>query len=81
MVEMEHDDVLKQWAFVKTSSQGVSTAPMPYFAYNRFLELIDTTIIEKHDLQPEITASFAPLNTFSTEEEFEDKVIEPILKR
>jgi hypothetical protein len=46
MVEMKHDDVLKQWSFVKTSSQGVSTAPMPYFAYNRFLELIDTTILK-----------------------------------
>ena len=47
MVEMKHDEVLKHWSFVKTSSQGVSTAPIPYFAYNRILELMDADIKKK----------------------------------
>ncbi len=85
MVEMKHDEILKQWSFVKTSSQGVSTAPMPYFAYNRLLELIDKGIKEEFNLQPEITVR-PPLNgdgivEFKDEKEFEDKIIDPLLKR
>ncbi|MCJ7444264.1 MAG: EVE domain-containing protein [Methanotrichaceae archaeon] len=80
MVEMKHDESLKHLGFVKVSSQGVSTAPMPYFAYNRLLELIDKDIRDKHNLQPEITANFALPNEFATETEFEDSVIEPLLK-
>ena len=84
MVEMKHDEVLKHWSFVKTSSQGVSTAPIPYFAYNRLLELIDSDIRKKFDLEPEETG---PINdsgeypSYSTEEEFEDRVIVPLIKR
>ncbi len=84
MVEMKHDEILKHWSFVKTSSQGVSTAQMPYFAYNRLLELIDEDIKEKFDLKPEITSITSQPNDiieFKDEKEFEDKVIDPLMKR
>lgn len=84
MVDMKHDEILKQWSFVKTSSQGVSTAPIPYFAYNRLLELIDEDIKNEYDLNPEITANITQPNEiieFKDEREFEDKVIDPLLKR
>jgi hypothetical protein len=80
---MKHDEVLKHWSFVKTSSQGVSTAPMPYFAYNRLLELIDKNIKEKFDLISEITSITPQPNDiieFKDEKEFEDKIIDPLLK-
>jgi hypothetical protein len=84
MVDMKHDEILKQWSFVKTSSQGVSTAPIPYFAYNRLLELIDEDIKKEYNLNPEITAIATQPNEiieFKDEREFEDKVIDPLLKR
>jgi len=84
MVDMKHDEVLKQWSFVKTSSQGVSTAPMPYFAYNRLLELIDENIKKEFNLTPEIMAITNQTNNiieFKDEMDFEDKVIDPLLKR
>lgn len=84
MVDMKHDEVLKQWSFVKTSSQGVSTAPMPYFAYNRLLELIDENIKKEFNLTPEITTISAQTKNiieFKDEKDFEDKVIDPLLKR
>lgn len=81
MVDMKHDEKLKHWGFVKVSSQGVSTAPMPYFAYNRLLELIGNDVSKKYDLKPEITGDVAIPNEYSTEIEFEDEVIEPLLKR
>ena len=84
MVDMKHDEILKQWSFVKTSSQGVSTAPIPYFAYNRLLELIDEDVKKEYDLNPEITATTTQPNEiieFKDEREFEDKVIDPLLKR
>lgn len=83
MVEMKHDEILKHWSFVKASSQGVSTAPMPYFAYNRLLELIDSALREKFNLKPEITElPLDPNNIieYKSEKEFEDKVIEPLIR-
>lgn len=86
MVDMKHDEVLKQWSFVKTSSQGVSTAPMPFFAYNRLLDLIEKDTKEKFNLQKEITADSPQgenknIIEFKDEKEFEDKVIDPLLKQ
>ncbi|MDI9617263.1 MAG: EVE domain-containing protein [Methanothrix sp.] len=84
MGEMKHDAILKQWSFVRVQSQGVSTAQIPYFAYNRLLDLIDKDIKEKFNLKPEITSCAPQINNiveFEDEKEFEDKIIEPLLKR
>jgi hypothetical protein len=86
MTEMKHDNVLKRWSFVKTSSQGVSTAQMPYFAYNRLLELIDSDIKQKFDLKPEensiaVISNDNNIIEYKDEKEFEDKVIDPLLRR
>jgi hypothetical protein len=66
---------LKHWSFAKTNSQGVSAAPMLYFAYNRILELIDTSTKEKFDLKPEMTANMPiPNNIIEFKDERELKI-------
>jgi hypothetical protein len=78
--DMKQDEILKNWNFV-IMPLGVSTAPIPYFVYNRLLDLIDKDIKEKHKLQPEKTIAPTTTKQYATEKEFEDDVIEPLLKR
>ena len=80
MVEMKHDEVLSKWSFVKCSSQGVVTAPMPYSMYNRLLDKIGKDVCGRHNLVPEPTAKTASSGQYSSEEEFEDEVMEPLLR-
>jgi len=80
MVEMKHDEILGKWSFVKCSSQGVVTAPVPYSVYNRLLDLIGKDICEKHELAHEPVAKTVSSGQYASEEEFEDDVLEPLLR-
>lgn len=80
MVEMKHDIILNNWNFVKCSSQGVVAASIPYSMYNRLLEKIGQEICEKYEFIPESIANTASSGQYSSEEEFEDQIIEPLLR-
>lgn len=81
MVEMKHDDILNMWNFVRCSSQGVTTASIPHFIYNNLLEKMDKDLLDKYNLEPEPVAKTGYSGQFSSETEFEEEVIEPLLKR
>jgi hypothetical protein len=81
MKEMKCDEVLKHWNFIKMQSQGTITDPVPPTIYNRLLEKIDISIIHEYNLQPEPVMKAGYSGQFSSEEEFKDKVVEPLLKR
>lgn len=80
MVEMKHDKILGMWNFVRCSSQGVIAAPIPYSIYNRLLEKIGTDVRERFGFMPESIGQEGISGTYSTEEEFEDIIIEPLLR-
>ncbi len=80
MIEMKHDLVLNNWSFVKAQSQGVTAGTIPYSIYNRLLEKIGKEVYERLGLSPESIGQEATSGTYSSEEEFEDKIIEPLLK-
>jgi len=80
MVRLKHDKILGNWGFAKCSSQGVVTDPVPYSMYNRLLELIGDDLCKKHNLLPEPMAKTINSGQYATEEEFENHVIEPLLK-
>jgi len=80
MVEMKHDSILNKWSFVKVQSQGVIAASIPYSIYNRLLEKIGKNVSERFGLSPESIGQEETSGTYSSEEEFEDKIIEPLLR-
>ncbi len=81
MSQMKKDDALKQWNFVKMQSQGTITDPVPHSVFNHILEKIDKDVLDKYNIKPEPLADTTYSGQFSTEEEFEDKIIEPMLVR
>lgn len=81
MSEMKCDSILKEWNFVKMQSQGTITDPVPNSVFNHLLERIDKNILNDYNITPEPLANAIHSGQFSSEEEFEDKVIEPMLKR
>jgi hypothetical protein len=81
MIEMKvQDPILRNWGFAKCSSQGVVTEPVPYFAYNRLLELIGNDVCEKYNLTPEPVGDPSSSGQYETEEKFEDEVLEPLFR-
>jgi len=80
MVEMKHDSILNKWSFVKVQSQGVIAASIPYSIYNRLLEKMGKDVYESLGLSPESIGQEESSGTYSSEEEFEDKIIEPLLR-
>jgi hypothetical protein len=80
MVEMKHDPILSKWSFVKVQSQGVIAASIPYSIYNRLLEKIGNDVCIRLGLSAESIGQEENSGTYSSEEEFEDKIIEPLLR-
>lgn len=80
---MRTDPVLSQWAVVRKQFQGVTAAPLPPVFYNRFLELLSPDDIRGCGLVPIDTADdqdFSSAIDFTSESDFEDRVIEPLLR-
>jgi len=80
--EMKNDPIIGQWGIVKRRFVGTVTEPIPHSVYNRLLTKISEKIQKKHHLEPEpvvITASCS--GQFALEEDFEEEVIAPLLRR
>lgn len=79
--EMRQDPVLSQWGTVRKQFQGTRTDPLPHSVYNRLLDFIPEPLREEHNLQPELLASMGQAGLFTSEADFEDEVVVPLLQQ
>lgn len=79
--DLKNDRVLGHWNVVRKRFQGVVVEPLPHSVYNRLLEKIPEDLRTLHDLEPEPTADEGRSGQFDSEADFEDQVIEPLLRR
>lgn len=79
--EMKNDPVLGQWGIVKRNFIGTTVEPVPHSIYNRLLTKIPENIRQKYGLIPEPIAKTGRSGQFSSEFEFEEEVIVPLLRR
>lgn len=78
---LKKDRILGSWGVVRKKFMGVVAEPIPHSVYNRLLEKIPEDLRTTHGLKPEPTASEGSSGQFDSEADFEDQVIEPLLKR
>lgn len=79
--DLRKDRVLENWGVVRKQFQGVIVEAVPHSVYNRLLEKIPEGIRSLHNLEPEPTANMGRSGQFVSEADFEDQVIEPLLRR
>jgi hypothetical protein len=88
--EMKKDPVLQLWSAVRKNFQGTVTEPVPYMIYNRLLDRIPEATRRACGLEPEPSPQFfqqptvstsARSGKFTSEAEFEEEVIAPLLKQ
>ena len=77
---MRKDPVLGKWSVVRRNFQGVVAEAVPHACYNRLIELMPAALREELDLSPEPVAEIGGAGEFTSEEEFENAVVEPLLK-
>lgn len=78
---MRNDPIFQQWGLVRRNFVGTVTEPVPHSIYNRLLAEIPAALKKKHNLKPETVAIVGRSGQFTSEANFEEKVIEPLLKR
>jgi len=76
---MRADATLAQWSLVRRQFQG-SVEAMPHTVYNRLLRHIPESVRKRHQLRPERIAHAPRSGEFVSEKDFEDRVIEPLLR-
>ena len=79
--QMRDDPVLGQWGLVRRNFVGTVTEPVPHSIYNRLLDHISEAIRKEYSLKPELVADVGRSGQFTSEKDFGEKVIEPLLKR
>lgn len=79
---MRTDPVLSQWGTVRKQFTGTITEPVPHSVYNRLLELVPEALRVEHGLEEEpVEPGMGSSGGFSSEAEFEEEVVIPLLKR
>lgn len=78
---LRDDSVLGNWSIVRKKLMGVRTDPVPHSIYNSLLKNISADLRTLHGLETEPTANEGLSGDFTSEADFEDQVIEPLLKR
>lgn len=78
---LRDDPVLGNWGVVRKRLTGVRTESVPHSIYNRLLREIPERMREDHGLEPEPTSEVGRSGQFVSEADFEDRIIEPLLKR
>jgi hypothetical protein len=79
--KLRTDPVLGKWGVIRRQFQGVVSEPVTHAVYNRLLELLPEDLCEEHGLEPEELAATGSSGSFASEEEFEDAVVEPLVRR
>jgi hypothetical protein len=77
--EMRKDSVLRQWGPVQRNFQGTVVEAMPHAVYNRLLQLLPE-VTRDLKLIPEPLSHVPQSGSYASEAEFEEKVIEPLLR-
>jgi hypothetical protein len=80
--QMRQDAIIGNWGIIKRNLFGTVTEPVPHAVYNRLLEYIPEHTRQKHGLKPEPVPPDGPGDEqyFTSEAEFEEKVVQPLLK-
>jgi hypothetical protein len=78
---MRADPVLGQWSVIRRQFQGVTAEPVPHSVYNQLLEHVPAATRERYGLKREPLAEVGQSGQFTSEADFEEQVIEPLLKR
>lgn len=78
--QMRKDPVLSQWSVLRRSFQGIVTEAVPHSCYNQLLTFLPSHVRDACGLQPEAVAELGSSGRFASEEQFEDEVIEPLLR-
>jgi len=79
--KLRTDPVLSKWGIIRRQFQGVVSEPVTHAVYNRLLELIPDDLCTENGLEPEELAPTGSSGSFASEEEFEDAVVEPLVRR
>jgi len=79
--DMETDQVFSTWGLVRSHFQGVMTEPVSPVIYNRLLERVPLEVRQEYDLEPEEISDAKFSGKYASEAEFEEKIVEPLLKR
>jgi hypothetical protein len=79
--DLWNDSIMKDWGVVRKRFQGVIVEAIPHSIYNRLLEKVPESTLSSHDLEFEQTANMGRSGQFVSEADFEDQVIEPLLRR
>lgn len=79
--QMGRDPVFSQWGLVRSHFQGVVTDPIPAVVYNRLLDEIPLAVRQEHELVPEPVLEVGNSGQYTSETDFEQKVIEPLIKQ
>ncbi|MDB6146544.1 MAG: hypothetical protein JWO45_208 [Spartobacteria bacterium] len=77
---MRQDEILGQWGAIRKQLQGVRTEPIPHLYYNRLLEFLNEDDKRAFDLKAEQLEATPSSGKYTSEKEFEDKVLVPLLK-
>jgi len=78
---MRHDPVLSKWGTVRKQFTGTVIEPVPHSIYNRLLDMLPRAVRAQHRLEPEPLANVGRSGEFTSEAEFEEEVVAPLLER
>ncbi|MBI2297347.1 MAG: EVE domain-containing protein [Armatimonadetes bacterium] len=73
--------VIAAWAPVRRNLQGVMTEPITHKVYNKLLRFIPKNVQAHLGLEPEPDPDHPGSGAYATEAEFEEAVVEPLLRR
>lgn len=79
--DMRQDPVLKEWGVIRRQFQGVIAEPVPHRVYNQLLERVPLDLRARLGLEPEAVAVTGSARLFGSEAEFEEQVVEPLLRK
>jgi hypothetical protein len=78
--DMKADPVIGEWSAVRRSFQGIITQQVPFAVYNRLLEMLGEKKRTELGLEMAEVASIPESGSFENERDFEEQVVEPVLK-
>lgn len=78
---MRSDQIIGQWSVIKRQFQGVITEPIPHKIYNELLMKLPEDVKQKFNLKPEPVLEGGHSGQYTSEQEFEEELIIPLLKQ
>ena len=71
---------LSKWSVIQRQFQGVISEPMPHACHNELVSQIPLEIREQYGIHEELVSAVSYSGEFATEAQFEDEIVEPLLR-